>query len=112
MTYKRSRSLREAGAEGIEAVFYGADMGTENVRDTDVEVNFGRSMHIDDALGTDTIVAWEMNGEPLNFYHGAPVRLVVPGWYGVSNVKWLNQIHLQDRNDPSRRCSSNRRSFG
>jgi hypothetical protein len=38
-----------------------------------------------------------MNGEPLNLYHGAPVRLVVPGWYGVANVKWLNQIHLQDR---------------
>ena len=91
--------LDEVGvqAEGIEAVFYGADMGTENVRDTDVDVAFGRSMHIDDATGTDAIIAWEMNGEPLNLYHGAPVRLVVPGWYGVANVKWLNQIHLQDR---------------
>jgi DMSO/TMAO reductase YedYZ molybdopterin-dependent catalytic subunit len=91
--------LREARVqtEGIEAVFYGADTGTENVRDRDVEVAFGRSMHIDDAMLPDVLVAWEMNGEPLNLYHGAPVRLIVPGWYGVANVKWLNQIHLQDR---------------
>jgi len=82
---------------GIEVVFYGTDMGTENVRDTDVEVSFGRSMDIDDAMATDAIIAYEMNGVPLPLYHGAPVRLVVPGWYGVANVKWLSQIHLQDR---------------
>jgi len=91
--------LNAAGvrASGIEVVFYGADMGVENVRDTDVEVAFGRSMHIDDAMLPEVLVAYEMNGEPLNLYHGAPVRLIVPGWYGVANVKWLNQIHLQDR---------------
>jgi DMSO/TMAO reductase YedYZ molybdopterin-dependent catalytic subunit len=38
-----------------------------------------------------------MNGEALPHYHGAPVRLLVPGWYGVANVKWLSQIHVQDR---------------
>ncbi len=43
------------------------------------------------------MIAYEMNGEPLPLYHGAPVRLIVPGWYGVSNVKWLTQIHVQDR---------------
>ena len=37
-----------------------------------------------------------MNGEPMPHGHGAPVRLVVPGWYGVANVKWLNHIHVQD----------------
>jgi DMSO/TMAO reductase YedYZ molybdopterin-dependent catalytic subunit len=91
--------LNEARVQtaGIEVVFYGADMGTENVRNTDVDVAFGRSMHIDDAMLPDVLVAYEMNGEPLNLYHGAPVRLVVPGWYGVANVKWLSQIHLQDR---------------
>jgi DMSO/TMAO reductase YedYZ molybdopterin-dependent catalytic subunit len=91
--------LEEAGvkAEGIEVVFYGADKGTEKIRDIDVEQNFGRSMHIDDALSGDILLAYEMNGEPLPLYHGAPLRLVVPGWYGVANVKWLNQIHLQDR---------------
>jgi DMSO/TMAO reductase YedYZ molybdopterin-dependent catalytic subunit len=91
--------LLEAGLKqsGIEVVFYGEDTGVENVRETDVEVAFGRSMHFEDALDSDAILAYEMNGEPLPLYHGAPVRLLVPGWYGVSNVKWLTQIHVQDR---------------
>jgi DMSO/TMAO reductase YedYZ molybdopterin-dependent catalytic subunit len=38
-----------------------------------------------------------MNGAPLPDYHGAPVRLLVPGWYGIANVKWLEQIHVQAR---------------
>jgi DMSO/TMAO reductase YedYZ molybdopterin-dependent catalytic subunit len=91
--------LREARVQdtGIEVVFYGADTGMEKIRDTDIEQNFGRSMQIDDALNPNILVAYEMNGQPLNLYHGAPVRLLVPGWYGVANVKWLNQIHVQDR---------------
>ena len=91
--------LQEAGlqADGIEVVFYGADKGVENVRDTDVEQSFGRSMHFEDALSDDVMLAYEMNGEPLPLYHGAPLRLLVPGWYGVANVKWMNQIHVQDR---------------
>jgi len=91
--------LRDAGIQerGIEVVFYGTDMGPEQVREETVDVSFGRSLHYDDALGPDVMLAWEMNGEPLPLYHGAPVRLIVPGWYGVANVKWLNQIHVQDR---------------
>lgn len=91
--------LREAGIQpsGIEVVFYGFDKGAEKIRDTDVEQNFGRSMALDDALAEQVLVAYEMNGAPLNTYHGAPVRLIVPGWYGVANVKWLDQIHVQDR---------------
>jgi len=91
--------LEDAGLKpgGIEVVFYGADMGTEKIRDKDVEQSFGRSMHFEDALKPEVMLAYEMNGEPLPLYHGAPVRLLVPGWYGVSNVKWLSQIHVQDR---------------
>jgi DMSO/TMAO reductase YedYZ molybdopterin-dependent catalytic subunit len=91
--------LAEAGVRdgGVEVVFYGADKGTESVRDRAVEQHFGRSMHIDDAQRPEVVVAYEMNGEPLHLYHGAPVRLIVPGWYGVANVKWLDQIHVQDR---------------
>lgn len=91
--------LERAGIkpEGIEVVFYGNDKGNENVRDMTVEQAFGRSMHIDDALNADVMLAYEMNGEPLPLYHGAPLRLLVPGWYGVANVKWLGQIHVQDR---------------
>ena len=74
--------LREAGIQegGIEIVFYGADKGTENIRDVDAEQSFGRSMHVEDAMRPEVLVAYEMNGAPLNLYHGAPVRLVVPGW--------------------------------
>lgn len=95
-------SLRELLLEariqdgGNEIVFYGADKGIENTRDVDTEESFGRSMNFNDAMNPDILVAYEMNGEPLNLYHGAPVRLIVPGWYGVSNVKWLDQIHVQD----------------
>jgi DMSO/TMAO reductase YedYZ molybdopterin-dependent catalytic subunit len=91
--------LLEAGVhpEGIEIVFYGNDKGMETIRDQTVEQSFGRSLHINDALNTGAILAWEMNGEPLPHFHGAPLRLIVPGWYGVANVKWLAQIHAQDR---------------
>ena len=94
-----SNLLRDAGIQkaGIEVVFYGTDMGKEKIRDTDVEQSFGRSMEAGDAQRPEVILAYEMNGEPLPLYHGAPVRLLVPGWYGVSNVKWLQQIHVQDR---------------
>ena len=91
--------LNDAGVQdaGIEVVFYGADIGKENVRDADVEQAFGRSMHIDDAMRPEVMICYEMNGEPLPVFHGAPVRLIVPGWYGVANVKWLEHIHVQDR---------------
>ncbi|MDA0681506.1 MAG: molybdopterin-dependent oxidoreductase [Proteobacteria bacterium] len=91
--------LNDAGVKnsGIEVVFYGADKGIENIRQIDIEQAFGRSMHIDDAMRSDIMVAYEMNGVPLPLYHGAPVRLIVPGWYGIANVKWLENIHVQDR---------------
>jgi DMSO/TMAO reductase YedYZ molybdopterin-dependent catalytic subunit len=91
--------LSDAGIQngGIEVVFYGADKGKEHIRNLDVEQNFGRSMRVTDAMRPEVLLAYEMNGEPLSLYHGAPLRLIVPGWYGVANVKWLNQIHVQDR---------------
>jgi DMSO/TMAO reductase YedYZ molybdopterin-dependent catalytic subunit len=90
--------LRDAGVQtgGIEVVFYGYDKGEETVRDLKIEQAFGRSMHINDAMLDEVMLAYEMNGEALPLYHGAPLRLVVPGWYGVANVKWLGQIHVQD----------------
>jgi DMSO/TMAO reductase YedYZ molybdopterin-dependent catalytic subunit len=83
-----------------EIVFYGADKGMETVthgRATQqVEQYFGRSLALEDAMRPEVMVVWEMNGAPLPANHGAPVRLVVPGWYGVANVKWMNRIHVQD----------------
>ena len=91
--------LSDAGVQddGIEVVFHGADKGNENIRSTDVEQAFARSLHIDDALRAEVTIAYEMNGEALPSFHGSPVRLIVPGWYGIANVKWLEHIHVQDR---------------
>ncbi len=91
--------LTDAGLQGggIEIVFYGADTGMETIREMEVEQAFGRSLHFTDAMSPEVMLAYEMNGEPLPHYHGAPLRLIVPGWYGVANVKWLDHIHVQDR---------------
>ena len=93
--------LKEAGLknDGHEVVFYGADHGEEETefRQQKVKLDqaFGRSMPRDLALGDDPLVAYAMNGEPLTKHQGAPLRLIVPGWYGVANVKWLSRIHVQ-----------------
>ena len=98
-----SNLLKEAGIRPYarEVVFWGADKGTEEVyhggTTVKVEQSFGRSLALADAMKSEVLVAYEMNGEPLSLYQGAPVRLIVPGWYGVANVKWLTHIHVQDR---------------
>jgi DMSO/TMAO reductase YedYZ molybdopterin-dependent catalytic subunit len=70
----------------VEVVCRGADSGT--VPDGR-QVGFERSLPLDVARDPDVLVAWGMNGAPLAPEHGAPVRLIVPGWYGVASVKWL-----------------------
>tara|TARA_R110001592_G_scaffold101249_1_gene286496 strand:+ start:315 stop:1388 length:1074 start_codon:yes stop_codon:yes gene_type:complete len=90
--------LMEAGIkpEGKEIVFFGADIGEEELRGRTVQTAFARSLSLEDALNENNMLAFEMNGEPLPHFHGKPVRLLIPGWYGVANVKWLTQIHVQD----------------
>ncbi len=90
--------LERAGIQdgAKEIVFFGSDIATEEIRGREVEKAFARSLSIPDAMRDENMLAFEMNGEPLPHYHGKPLRLVVPGWYGVANVKWLNQIHVQD----------------
>ena len=90
--------LQEAGLQdgAKEIVFFGADTSTEEIRGREVEKAFARSLSIPDAMRPENMLAFEMNGEPLPHYHGKPVRLLVPGWYGVANVKWLTQIHVQN----------------
>src|SRR5436305_1788867 len=66
-----------------EAIFWAADQGEETIRGNKYTMHFARSMSLDEALRSDAIVAYEMNGQPLTASHGAPVRLIVPGWYGV-----------------------------
>lgn len=94
--------LNECGikASAKEVVFIGEDHGKETLRkDTQREVSFdvpfGRSMSIDDAMGMPLLLAYERNGEPLEKRNGAPLRLIVTGWYGIANVKWLRRIELR-----------------
>ena len=82
---------------GIEVVFFGADEKVEKIREKDYPQNFARSLHINDARRDDILVCYEMNGEPLMKEHGFPLRLIVPGWFGISWVKWLNRIEVLDR---------------
>ncbi|WP_405860381.1 sulfite oxidase [Streptomyces sp. NBC_00090] len=86
--------LAEAGAaeDAVEAVFTGADHGVER----GVEQDYRRSLPLSVAAdpARDVLVAYEMNGAPLPPQHGSPLRLVVPGWYGMAHVKWLHDITL------------------
>lgn len=93
-----SALLEQAGIQpaGREIVFFGADVGTEEIRGRQVEQSFARSLSVEDAMRPDNMIVYEMNGQPLDVAHGSPVRLLIPGFYGVANVKWLTQIHVQD----------------
>lgn len=82
-------------ASAIDILFEGADQGTEP--DHPEVMPFARSLPLDKAIHPDTLLATRMNGELLNEVHGAPLRLFVPGWYGVASVKWLKRIVALDK---------------
>jgi DMSO/TMAO reductase YedYZ molybdopterin-dependent catalytic subunit len=84
------------GSSAQEVVFEGADDAEERLRGNSYPARFARSLPLRDALDDDVLLAHEMNGEPLSAEHGFPLRLVVPGWYGVAQVKWLSRIELLD----------------
>jgi sulfite oxidase len=78
-----------------EILSIGADRG----RPPDIadEIPFARSLPLDKAMDPDTLIALRMNGEPIPAEHGGPLRLIVPDWYGVASVKWLERIEaLED----------------
>ena len=91
--------LKESGIkdDAVEVAFWGADSGKENVHDNQVTQHFARSLSIKNALRDDILLCYAMNGQPLTAGHGFPLRLIVPGWYGVAWVKWLTQIEVRDR---------------
>jgi DMSO/TMAO reductase YedYZ molybdopterin-dependent catalytic subunit len=82
--------LDEAGLldDAVEIVFSGLDRGIEG----GIEQGYERSLPVGDPSLDDAVLAYEMNGAPLLPQHGFPLRLVVPGWYGMTNVKWLDAI--------------------
>lgn len=83
-----------------EVVFFGTDRGMEDVvfrqQTLKVQQQFARSITLEHAMAPDPILAWALDGKPLDRNHGFPLRLIMPGWYGVANVKWLSEIHLQE----------------
>jgi sulfane dehydrogenase subunit SoxC len=85
--------LEEAGVgDAVEVLLTGLDRGVEGGE----EQAFQRALPLEEALRDEVLLAYEMNGAPLPPQHGFPLRLVVPGWYGMTNVKWLERIELVD----------------
>jgi DMSO/TMAO reductase YedYZ molybdopterin-dependent catalytic subunit len=87
--------LEEAGVRdgAVEVLFGALDRGI----DGGMEQVYERSLSVADALTGDALLAYELNGAPLPPQHGHPLRLVVPGWYGMTSVKWLERITVLDR---------------
>ena len=85
-----SSLLHEAGiADGaVDVIFTGADHGIERGHEQDYQ----RALPLAEAMRDGVMLAYEMNGAPLPPQHGAPLRLIVPGWYGMAHVKWLRRI--------------------
>ena len=86
--------LEEArlAADAVEIVFTGLDRGVQG----DVEHLYERSLPLADALREEVLLAYAVNGQPLPPQHGFPLRLIVPGWYGMTHVKWLQSITVVD----------------
>jgi DMSO/TMAO reductase YedYZ molybdopterin-dependent catalytic subunit len=86
--------LEEAGVGpgALEVVFTGLDRGVQG----EVEQAYARSLSLEDAARPEVMLTYAMNGEPLKPQHGFPVRLTVPGWYGMTHVKWLRSISVID----------------
>ena len=82
-------------AEGRHVIFRGADSGT--VDGHAEPIAFERSLSLEDARGSEALLAYAMNGEALPWRHGFPLRLIVPSWYAVASVKWLTEIEVVDR---------------
>jgi DMSO/TMAO reductase YedYZ molybdopterin-dependent catalytic subunit len=90
--------LERAGVKDSakEVVFTGADHGPDEVAGIPQEVTYERALPLAKALHPDTLLAYEMNGEPLPLLHGYPLRLLVPGWYGMTSIKWLVGLRVID----------------
>jgi DMSO/TMAO reductase YedYZ molybdopterin-dependent catalytic subunit len=97
-----SSVLKRAGVQDAarEVVFFGADRGMQEIvfrqQTFKLTQQFGRSITLENAMKPEPLLAYALNGDPLNREHGFPLRLIMPGWYGVANVKWLAEIHLQE----------------
>jgi sulfite oxidase len=85
--------LRSAGIADDAA--HVAFLGLDTIEKQGRRFGFGGSIPIEKAVRSEVLLAWEMNGQPLTAVHGAPLRLVVPGYVGARSVKWLAHITAQ-----------------
>jgi DMSO/TMAO reductase YedYZ molybdopterin-dependent catalytic subunit len=81
----------------VDVVLAGADKGTIADPATPGAIHFDRSVPLAKAKADETLLAWNMNDEALTPAHGAPLRAIVGGWYGMASVKWLTRIVVLDR---------------
>ena len=94
--------LNRAGVQdrAKEFVFFGADHGEEDVafrgQTFTVDQQYGRSLSREKALSPEPRLIYALDGEPLTRHQGFPLRLLIPGWYGMAQVKWLSEIHVQE----------------
>jgi DMSO/TMAO reductase YedYZ molybdopterin-dependent catalytic subunit len=97
-----SAVLKQLGVhpQAREVVFFGTDRGPLDIafrqQTYKLEQQFGRSITLEHAMKPEPLIAYALNGDPLTRNQGFPVRLIMPGWYGVANVKWLAEVHLQE----------------
>ncbi len=86
--------LRECGPsdDASHVVFTGTDHGVERGKEQDYQ----RGLTLDQAMADEVLLAYGCNGIALPPQHGFPVRLLMPGWYGMASVKWLRSIEIVD----------------
>ena len=91
--------LAKAGLKNTarEIWFEGADHGREEEEGVAFDLKYERSLPTAKAMHPDTLLAYQMNGEPLTPLHGYPLRLITPGWYAMASVKWLTRIRVSDQ---------------
>jgi len=87
--------LEEAGVldGAVDVVFTGLDRGVQG----GVDQHYERSLSLEEAMRAEVLLAYAINGRPLPPQHGFPLRLIVPGWYGMAHVKWLRAITVIDQ---------------
>jgi DMSO/TMAO reductase YedYZ molybdopterin-dependent catalytic subunit len=86
--------LEEAGLldDAVDVVFRGLDRGIED----GVDQFYERALPVAEAVAGEALLAYEVNGQTLPPQDGFPLRLVIPGWYGMAHVKWLAAVTVLD----------------
>ena len=100
--------------EAREVVFLGMDSEEDKkweAGNASYPSPHGWSLYVQDALSPENLLALTMNGQPLPPEHGFPLRLVMPGWYGMSQIKWLTRIEVTDRPYEGRQMARNYQSL-